>query len=108
MRLRQTWPDRPDDFTVLTDDGFACGRIHHSPGAADNPNVWQWHATILFPGKQASSGRADTREAAMTAFKAIWEPYRAGLTAEQWAAHLRTAKQAEDARAAYEQSKRPR
>jgi galactose-1-phosphate uridylyltransferase len=107
MRLRQTWADRPDDFTVLTDDGYAAGRIHLSPGAADNPNRWQWHATILFPGKQASSGRAETREDAMAAFKTVWEPYRAGLTAEQWAAHLRSAKSAEDAREAYERSKQP-
>ncbi len=107
MRLRQTWPDPPDDFTVRTDEGYAAGRIHTSPGASDNPNRWQWHATILFPGKQASSGRAETREDAMAACKAIWEPYRAGLTAEQWATHLRMAIQAESALQAYGQSKWP-
>ncbi len=81
MRLRQTWPDKLDDFTLLTDDGCATGRIHMSPGAAGTPNVWQWHATLLYPGSMASSGRAETREDAMAAFKAMWELYG---TRSQW------------------------
>jgi hypothetical protein len=88
LRLHAAWPNASHIFAVVTEEGLRCGSISKSSRASMDPDTWHWDIFALFPGRVTAGGRARTREAAVEAFTATWERYRAMLTAEEWEAHL--------------------
>src|SRR3974390_1554159 len=64
------WSDDDYDVRDGAPDGPVVGRIYKL-SVAPTGNWWFW-AAQLFPAVAADSGTAETREAAMEAFKAQW------------------------------------
>jgi hypothetical protein len=74
--LRRAQGHRPsdwneDDFDVL-DDGREVGRIYRINAATE---IWWWGVSFQLTGRK-SYGRVDTREEAMTAFRAEYERWQ--------------------------------
>jgi hypothetical protein len=68
------WFDDDYDVRDGAPDGPVVGRIYKLT-VAPTGNWWFW-AVQLFPAVAADSGTAETREAAMDAFKAQWMRWR--------------------------------
>jgi hypothetical protein len=62
----------PDDFDVL-DDWREVGRIYRINAATE---IWRWDVSFTLTGRK-SYGDAPTRDAAMAAFRAEYERWRA-------------------------------
>lgn len=76
LRLRRTWPDSPDIFTVIYPlDGYdyRVGSIALATGVY--PHHWTWVMNMLVQPRLplTTSGSAATREGAMQGFRAMWE-----------------------------------
>lgn len=65
------WPRRDTRWCVLA-DGAVVGALRQIEGGPQD-KLWIWGITVREPARDWWSGVADTREAAMAAFKAAWE-----------------------------------
>ena len=92
-RQPQNFPhDDPDARWSVYRDGFSVGVIVEGQGRSDEPKRWDWtihlNAGWRQNGLPTSSGQADTREAAMTAFRHAFDLCLAHIGAEGWAEHI--------------------
>jgi hypothetical protein len=80
-----------DDFEVR-DDGEPVGRIRFAKERS--PGIWVWHVQIPVPMPSWCNGRAESREAAMAAFRAAWTRFKSQIGPEAYVAAIEEARQA--------------
>lgn len=89
--LRKTWPDKPDDYLVIDENGDKIGHVHFDVGTT--PATWFFGVGFgSLPQQPMFRGRSDSLEEAKAKIKELWPVYRAQWTdedIERERAHLR-------------------
>ncbi|QEL26172.1 hypothetical protein FQV39_28845 [Bosea sp. F3-2] len=100
LTLRRTYNDHPrpeddDRFWSVIHKGLTVGCINQTHGASDQAPYWTWvihvHAGQHANGVRqvtATDGHAETRDAAMPAFRKAFERFLTYVGEEGWAAHV--------------------
>jgi hypothetical protein len=70
-----------EDWQVL-DDGKPVGRLYQRHTGAPPEMIWHWSITVYVEPRAGlrTSGTAETLDAAKTAFREIWDKWRAWAT----------------------------
>lgn len=84
LRLRRTYEDS-DEFWSVYADGVCVGAIMKRTGAPASEPPWSWSNTVGVSAVPLDkNGVADSREAAMAAFRDAWAAFRPYIGDDVW------------------------